>query len=205
MKNVAPPSRSVSRVRPASHLARGVCGTLGRLWPGRVRLVQRRDLGTSEGSGGGAAGSSGGNGTSDAASGFDSGTTGGMTGSGGAASTGGSTSSGGATGSGGSASGDGGACVVTNGGVETCDGLDNDCNGVADDGAVCGSQCIGATYGGHAYAFCSSALNFADAASACQSKSMRLTRVDDASVPLRSNGRSWTAPCSGAGRRAVHG
>jgi hypothetical protein len=164
-------------------------------------------LGTSDGSGGDGAGSSGGNGTSDAASGFDSGTTGGgTTSSGGSPSgDGGPTRSGGATGSGGSASGDGGACVVTNGGVETCDGLDNDCNGVADDGAVCGSQCIGATYGGHAYAFCSSALNFADAASACQSKSMRLTRVDDASVPLRSNGRSWTAPCSGAGRRAVHG
>ena len=74
----------------------------------------------------------------------------------------------------------GDACVVTNAGVEQCDGLDNDCNGTSDDGAVCGNQCAGATYGGHAYAFCSTARTFADAATDCQSKSMRLARIDDA-------------------------
>ena len=74
----------------------------------------------------------------------------------------------------------GDACVVTNGGIERCDGLDNDCNGIEDDGATCGNQCVGATYGGHAYAFCSATHTFADAETDCQSKSMRLARIDDA-------------------------
>jgi hypothetical protein len=34
--------------------------------------------------------------------------------------------------------GDGGTCVPTNGGVEKCDGIDNDCNGMIDDGPIAG-------------------------------------------------------------------
>jgi hypothetical protein len=94
------------------------------------------------------------------------------TGAGGTAGTG----AGGATNTGGS----GGACTVTNAGVEACDGVDNDCNMVVDEGAVCGTNCTGATYGGHAYAFCSTPLTFVDAVAACGTKSMRLSRIDDA-------------------------
>lgn len=71
-------------------------------------------------------------------------------------------------------------CVVTNGGVEVCDGLDNDCDGVVDNGSVCGPGCTGATWGGHAYASCTTALGFNAAATDCASKSMRLARVDSA-------------------------
>jgi hypothetical protein len=92
---------------------------------------------------------------------------------GGVPATGGS-SAGGAAGSGGS-----GPCVPTNGGVERCDGVDNDCNTVTDDGAVCGSQCTGAVYGGHSYVFCANKLSFTDAAADCVAKSMRLARIDD--------------------------
>jgi hypothetical protein len=76
--------------------------------------------------------------------------------------------------------GAGEACVVTNGGIEVCDGLDNDCDGVVDNGGVCGPGCTGTTFGGHAYAFCTTAHIFNDATSDCASKSMRLARVDDA-------------------------
>jgi hypothetical protein len=48
----------------------------------------------------------------------------------------------------------------------------------AGDGAL--GSCTGATYGGHAYAFCPTPRSFGDAATDCASKSMRLARVDDA-------------------------
>lgn len=70
--------------------------------------------------------------------------------------------------------------VVTNGGVEICDGLDNDCDGIVDNGGVCGAGCTGATYGGHAYACCTTPVAFDAAAADCASKSMLLVRVDDA-------------------------
>jgi hypothetical protein len=76
--------------------------------------------------------------------------------------------------------GSGEGCVVTNGGVEICDGLDNDCDGVVDNGGVCGAGCTGATYGGHVYASCTTPVPFSGAATDCASKSMRLVRVDDA-------------------------
>jgi hypothetical protein len=107
----------------------------------------------------------------------DSSTAGGATGSRGGTGSGGVTDSGGTAGNGGSA--DASVCTVTNGGVETCDGLDNDCNGVTDDGGICGPTCTGASYGGHAYAFCSTPRTFADAETNCVAKAMRLARIDD--------------------------
>lgn len=48
----------------------------------------------------------------------------------------------------------------------------------AGDGSL--GPCTGATYGGHAYAYCPTPRSFADAATDCASRSMRLARVDDA-------------------------
>jgi len=59
---------------------------------------------------------------------------GGLAGVGGVGGTGGVGGVGGTGGAGGSSGG--GACVPTNGGVEVCDQLDNDCNGVINDGAA---------------------------------------------------------------------
>jgi hypothetical protein len=99
---------------------------------------------------------------------------GGLTANGGATGTGGVTANGGAIGAGGS-----GTCVVTNGGVEICDGIDNDCSGTPDDAAACASGCTGYSYNGHAYAFCTTPMSYADAGASCQAQGMRLVRVDD--------------------------
>ena len=115
---------------------------------------------------------------------------GGATGPGGA-STGGAGASGGVVGSGGS--GDGSVCTITNSGAETCDGLDNDCNGVTDDGGICGPTCTGATYGGHAYAFCSTTRTFAAAETDCVAKAMRLAKIDDSAENTFLAGIAFTA------------
>lgn len=39
---------------------------------------------------------------------------------------------------------------------ERCDGLDNDCENGVDDGNACPDDCVGASYEGHDYLFCSS-------------------------------------------------
>jgi hypothetical protein len=57
----------------------------------------------------------------------------------------------GGTGGGSQDGGDGGPCQITNGGTEICDGVDNDCNGVIDDGfdlhdkrhcGTCDNNCV---------------------------------------------------------------
>lgn len=130
---------------------------------------------------GGAAGASGGSGgASDAGGGAGSANGGASGGAGGSGAGGGGAGGADATADAGAdASSDAGAgCVPT--GVETCDGLDNDCNGDTDEGDVCGADCTGATYAGHAYAFCSTPTLFAGAREICNLKSMRLARIDDA-------------------------
>jgi hypothetical protein len=48
-----------------------------------------------------------------------------------------------------------GGCVPTTPSTERCDGIDNNCSGAVDEGTACPDNCSGATYGGHAYMFCS--------------------------------------------------
>jgi Lectin C-type domain len=85
---------------------------------------------------------------------------GGLTSSGGVASTGGTTSDGATSDSG--TTSDGGA--ASDGGTTS----DHDAG-----------PCIAATYGGHDYTFCPTALAFADARNDCETRGMRLTRIDD--------------------------
>jgi hypothetical protein len=63
--------------------------------------------------------------------------------------------------------------------TEICDGLDNDCNGVIDDGDAC-LACPTAGYDGHFYAFCQDHRTWPDALAACQSIGMSLLSIDDA-------------------------
>jgi hypothetical protein len=70
-------------------------------------------------------------------------------------------------------------CVASR---EVCDGLDNDCNGVADDGRVCPTGCMGESRRGVGYMFCfgDTVLRTWPAAEAdCEARGMHLVRVND--------------------------
>ncbi len=73
------------------------------------------------------------------------------------------------------------ACTPTNGGVEACDGVDNDCDGVVDQGTTCPSNCTGHTLSTGVYARCNAA-TFGSARTACTSGTlgMHLVRIDNA-------------------------
>ncbi len=225
------PGRSLAAFGPTVVLAIGGCGRIGYdLLPGEdAGAGDASESGRTPASSGGVTGSSGGdaatadggddaagaartdgttgdaNGASDSSGASDAGVTDGANAPDGTSGTDAANGSDGA----------GDACVVTNGGVERCDGLDNDCNGVIDDGSVCGSQCIGATYGGHAYAYCSTPRSFGDATTDCSAKSMRLARVDDAAENQFLGGLAFAAypgvntvtiwPWIGAADRATPG
>jgi hypothetical protein len=100
-------------------------------------------------------------------------------------------------------------------GAEVCDGLDNDCSGTADDGGVCPATCEGHVYGGHDYAFCSDAVDYATAAANCEALSMSLVRINDADeknwlrsvrfVAAGGDNTSATWPWLGASDEAVAG
>ena len=67
---------------------------------------------------------------------------------------------------------------VNPGAAETCDGVDEDCDGAPDDGAAC--PCTTDSYGGHAYQFCTSSLDWDDARAACVASGYDLMTLDDA-------------------------
>jgi hypothetical protein len=74
----------------------------------------------------------------------------------GGAGTGGAGTGGAGRGGGGMGGGAGkGGCVPSVPSTERCDGIDNNCSGAVDEGTACPDNCSGATYGGHAYMFCS--------------------------------------------------
>ena len=73
------------------------------------------------------------------------------------------------------------SAAVHPGAVDTClDGIDQDCNGTADDGALCKIACTEVAAGDHHYLYCPTALTFADAQSACAAKGETLVLPNDA-------------------------
>ena len=70
-----------------------------------------------------------------------------------------------------------GSCVPS---PEVCNGVDDDCNGVIDDGDVC-LGCPTASHGGHVYLFCQDHRSWPDALAVCQSAAMSLLSINDAS------------------------
>ena len=72
------------------------------------------------------------------------------------------------------------ACVPS---AEVCDGLDNNCNGVADEGNTCPNGCVGLARQGAGYMFCygnSVHRTWQQAQADCMAHGMHLVRVDDA-------------------------
>jgi hypothetical protein len=67
------------------------------------------------------------------------------------------------------------ACVATQ---EVCDGLDNDCNGVSDQGVTCVAECEGFSIEGRGYMYCSAAVSRAEALGRCQLEGMHLVWID---------------------------
>lgn len=62
--------------------------------------------------------------------------------------------------------------------LEVCDGRDNDCDQVIDEGQVCASGCVGATYANYRYAFCNVAEGAPQALARCQSMGMSLVAIE---------------------------
>ena len=62
---------------------------------------------------------------------------------------------------------------------EECDAVDDDCNGMIDDGMAC-SDCTVRAYGGHTYLFCNTARPWETARSRCAMSGYHLAVVEDA-------------------------
>jgi lectin-like protein len=67
-------------------------------------------------------------------------------------------------------------CVAL--GAEVCDGLDNDCDGVTDQGDTCAETCRGFALAGHAYMFCAEPVDRGVALARCEAQGMKLTWVE---------------------------
>ncbi len=64
------------------------------------------------------------------------------------------------------------------GAAELCDALDNDCNGIADDGGLCPCEVNHYPNGMHPYMFCTQATTWYDAADQCIASGYRLVTFD---------------------------
>jgi hypothetical protein len=146
---------------------------------------------------GGEAGSNNTGGMAGAGGSAMGGMAGGGMGGGGSNAGGGGSASGGMAGAGGKggAGGSGGSpsCSPK---TEVCDGLDNDCDQVADEAPTCTAGCTGASYEGHSYAFCNTALGSAAlAVTACQSMGLGMVMIQSNAendfVTGKLKGSSW--------------
>jgi hypothetical protein len=73
-----------------------------------------------------------------------------------------------------------GAPVCERTGPEVCDGIDNDCNGVIDDGNVC--PCDAQSFGGRSYLFCRAVAAWQGAQGFCARYGYQLASIHDATT-----------------------